>query len=253
MNEKMETYKLIFEHFKLMEHRYHTWMNYYSLFNGALLVAYCTILVSVGKIVEKSSYAMPMADNADGRVLFSLDCTYWEFLMLIAILGVIASICWFCSMQGHTVWLENWRNALKNVGYEFDWTIYVLETEENKFTKSNDILKQLTLYSTAKITTCFIKGIIAAWGVALVYACPLTDKGNNWLWSIILGLAVIVFIIIVFFCCKGKLKSDTNGFHVKKVSLSQQTAFPPTNEEWDPVWDIIIELIKHKLGEDASA
>lgn len=40
MNEHLERYKLIFEHFKLMELRYHTWMNYYSLFNGALLVLF---------------------------------------------------------------------------------------------------------------------------------------------------------------------------------------------------------------------
>ena len=32
--------------------RYHTWMNYYSLFNGALLLAYCTILVSTGQVIE---------------------------------------------------------------------------------------------------------------------------------------------------------------------------------------------------------
>lgn len=49
---RLKRYKLIFAHFNRMEQRYHTWMNYYSLFNGALLVAYCTILVSTGKIVE---------------------------------------------------------------------------------------------------------------------------------------------------------------------------------------------------------
>ena len=38
---RLEHYKLIFAHFNRMEQRYHTWMNYYSLFNGALLVAYC--------------------------------------------------------------------------------------------------------------------------------------------------------------------------------------------------------------------
>ena len=48
----MNEYKLIFEHFKSMESRYHTWMNYYSLFNGALLVAYCTILISTGEVIK---------------------------------------------------------------------------------------------------------------------------------------------------------------------------------------------------------
>lgn len=49
---RLKRYKLMFARFNWMEQRYHTWMNYYSLFNGALLVAYCTILVSTGKIVE---------------------------------------------------------------------------------------------------------------------------------------------------------------------------------------------------------
>jgi len=49
---KLEHYKLIFAHFSWIEQRYHIWMNYYSLFDGALLVAYCTILASTGKIVE---------------------------------------------------------------------------------------------------------------------------------------------------------------------------------------------------------
>ena len=43
---KLEHYKLIFAHFSWIEQRYHIWMNYYSLFDGALLVAYCTILAS---------------------------------------------------------------------------------------------------------------------------------------------------------------------------------------------------------------
>lgn len=30
--------------------RYHTWMNYYSLFNGALFVGYCTLLTATTKI-----------------------------------------------------------------------------------------------------------------------------------------------------------------------------------------------------------
>lgn len=43
---------IAYDQFKEMEKRYHTWMNYYSLFNGALLVAYCTILVSTGQVIE---------------------------------------------------------------------------------------------------------------------------------------------------------------------------------------------------------
>lgn len=231
MNEKTETYKLIFEHFKLMEHRYHTWMNYYSLFNGALLVAYCTILVSVGKIVEKSSYAMPMEDHADGRVLFSLDCTYWEFLMLIATLGVIASICWLRSMQGHTAWLENWRNALKNVGYEFDWTIYVdagkcLDVSDEK------LVNNLKLYSTAKITTVFIISVMLAWILAGIYAIINSFSINLDKKTITLGMsAICIFFICVsmYLLNSTKTKSDVSGFKFKRVSVVGEIPNPSNN------------------------
>lgn len=90
---RLEHYKLIFAHFNRMEHRYHTWMNYYSLFNGALLVAYCTILVSTGKIVEMEGNISNNELTNLGAKLFYLNCTYWDILTVIAILGVIASYC----------------------------------------------------------------------------------------------------------------------------------------------------------------
>lgn len=83
--ERYEQYKLIFEHYRNMEYRYHTWMNYYSLFNGALLVAYCGILVSAGKIVEVESHVSDTA-TALGSKIFYLDCTYWNILTLISVL-----------------------------------------------------------------------------------------------------------------------------------------------------------------------
>lgn len=43
----MKELDLIYAMFKNMEQSYHTWMNYHSLFNGALLVAYCTIITPV--------------------------------------------------------------------------------------------------------------------------------------------------------------------------------------------------------------
>ena len=113
---RLEHYKLIFAHFNRMEQRYHTWMNYYSLFNGALLVAYCTILVSTGKIVEVEGNISNNEFTNLGAKLFYLNCTYWDILAIIAILGVIASYCWYLSMIGHRSWLKNWREILKKEG-----------------------------------------------------------------------------------------------------------------------------------------
>ena len=156
MDNKREEYKLVFEHFKSMEQRYHTWMNYYSLFNGALLVAYCSILVSMGKISPK-----------DGG--YELNCTYWDFLVLIALLGLWASLCWLLSIKGHNSWLNSWRLALRSYGYEFDSHIYLREKDYDK--EGEDILHiNPPFYSTAKVTTSFIGGVIIAWFLALAYA-----------------------------------------------------------------------------------
>ena len=76
---RLKRYKLIFAHFNRMEQRYHTWMNYYSLFNGALLVAYCTILVSTGKIVEMEGNISNNEFTNLGAKLFYLNCTYSHF------------------------------------------------------------------------------------------------------------------------------------------------------------------------------
>ena len=96
--------QLIKEQFQSMEKRYHTWMNYYSLFNGALLVAYCTILVSTGNVIK---------EICGNKTCYELNCTYWRFLVLIAGLGIVASCCWYLSMIGHINWLSNWRIKLQ--------------------------------------------------------------------------------------------------------------------------------------------
>lgn len=74
-NGRSEGARFVEEQFQTMENRYHTWMNYYSLFNGALLVAYCTLIVSTGKIVEK---------QCDAKTVYELQCGYWGLLAVIA-------------------------------------------------------------------------------------------------------------------------------------------------------------------------
>lgn len=132
---RLKRYKLIFAHFNRMEQRYHTWMNYYSLFNGALLVAYCTILVSTGKIVEMEGNISNNGLTNLGAKLFYLNCTYWDILAIIAILGVIASYCWYLSMIGHRSWLKNWREILKKEGnMPFE---HILYAKTNKYPETS--------------------------------------------------------------------------------------------------------------------
>ena len=95
-----------------MENQYHTWMNYYSLFNGALLVAYCTILVSTGQVIEMGGGISSENGITGNARLFQLECTYWNILTLISFLGCIASYCWYLSAIGHYHWIGRWRKIL---------------------------------------------------------------------------------------------------------------------------------------------
>ena len=160
---RLKRYKLMFARFNWMEQRYHTWMNYYSLFNGALLVAYCTILVSTGKIVEVEGNISNNEFTNLGAKLFYLNCTYWDILTVIAILGVIASYCWYLSMIGHRSWLENWRKILEKEGnMPFEHILYA---------KTNNAQKHLIhFHSTYKITIGFIVFVLLAWILIVGYS-----------------------------------------------------------------------------------
>jgi len=76
IDKDLERYRTIHEHFKEIEKQYQTWMNYYSLFNGALLVAYCTILVSTGQVIEMGGGISTDNGLTGNAKIFQLECTY---------------------------------------------------------------------------------------------------------------------------------------------------------------------------------
>lgn len=162
-----ESYKLVFEHFKNMENRYHTWMNYYSLFNGALLVAYCSILVSTGRIMEVGGTIKEQVGDAELKVL-QLDCTYWAVLLLIALLGCTAAYFWYLSIVGHCRWLDNWRSALKKFNFPPDHTLYIQSEKVVYNCVGKPVLSRF--YSTTKVTKLFILFVLFAWLLICVYS-----------------------------------------------------------------------------------
>lgn len=159
--EKMKPKEdIAYDQFKEMEKRYHTWMNYYSLFNGALLVAYCTILVSTGQVIEMGG-AISTENGLIGNArLFQLECTYWNILALIALLGCFASYCWYLSAIGHYHWIEVWRKTIKgNKNYpELIFRNIRICDKRNK---------AIHFHSTFKITKFFILIVLYAW----LYVC----------------------------------------------------------------------------------
>ena len=154
--------KMPYNLYKDIENRYLQWINYYSLFNGALLVAYCTILVSTGQIIELGGRVSTDNSITGNARLFQLECTYWNILALISFLGCIASYCWYLSAIGHYHWIGNWRNKLIDQG------VYPTFNFNNE--------KRATHYhSTYKVTRKFIATILFAW----IFVCYSSIARDN--------------------------------------------------------------------------
>ena len=188
VNQKADRIQLIKEQFKSMEERYHTWMNYFSLFNGALLVAYCTIIVSTGKIVETQCNAV--------KTVYNLCCGYWGLLILITCLGVIASYCWYLSILGHNNWLNNWRRKLQK---EFPNPMKEISIDPllKKFEKGIKGKVLPGFYSTAEITKFFILSVLTAWNLVFIYA---VSKYNHWNFHecCIVTIAIVMTLLLYF-------------------------------------------------------
>ena len=200
--------EIAYDQFKDMEKRYHTWMNYYSLFNGALLVAYCTILVSTGQVIEMGGGISTDNGLTGNARLFQLECTYWNILALISFLGCIASYCWYLSAIGHYHWIERWRKNIKeNTNYP------ELTFKDVRICAKNNRAKHY--HSTFKITKFFIVIVLYAW----VYVCYSSlfdhDFGLNWndfLFTSSL-LATLIAIEYILHCIIG---SDLSDFKDRK-------------------------------------
>ena len=187
MTDMDDSNKLVYSLFKDAEDRYLKWMNYYSLFNGALLVAYYSIFQLIS---NASNYKEEIASHCT-ETSFS---NHWSLLALIAILGCIASYCWYLSAIGHYNWIGRWREALMQ------------EKNYPQLNFSNVKIcsccnKAAHYHSTYRVTVGFIWAVLTAW-IAVAY-CSIFDHEFNIGWDklfvivIVLGLIALEFIIHV--------------------------------------------------------
>lgn len=193
--DQYEHYRLVFEHFKNMENRYHTWMNYYSLFNGALLVAYCTVLVSTGKIVVTGGEIKEQIVDAELKIV-QLDCTYWEALILLTLLGCVAGYFWYLFLIGHCSWLNNWRVVLKSFGFQEDNILYIDEKKISYTCCGRPVLPHF--HSTAKLTKYFVACVLWIWIIVCIYSyLNYREYKMDWLFCFIVSL--FIWGILIFF------------------------------------------------------
>lgn len=93
-DKNLVAYEQAVKAYQFQVERYNTWMNYYSLFVGALFVSFYMIIC----------YSKDINTNIiDPKHL----------LIFIAALGIIASICWMASLIGNCAWMNNYIRIVK--------------------------------------------------------------------------------------------------------------------------------------------
>lgn len=129
--------------------RYHTWMNYYAIFNGALFVGFCTLLTATASIKYDETSKLIILSN-DNMILY----------IIICFLGIIASGSWLLSILGHEAWERNWMNIIKK--YETTDIYNLIRIEESDVIRKKG-KKYFKAFSTHKITLLFVCFIMVSW------------------------------------------------------------------------------------------
>lgn len=187
-------YEKAIDGYQFLVNRYHTWMNYYSIFTGAFFIALYTVW-----------------DKGD--TFQSACCEFLPFV--ITFLGWFASVCWLASLIGHRAWMGSWLRIVK------EWEITVLgandfiyrkvmlgrkEYAKDSFCGTKDLATGYI--STQKIMTGFVCAVILAWELMFCYL--LLDKKIDWnlLWAGLISFVIVLAIKQILRKCCCCLISD---------------------------------------------
>lgn len=184
----MNAYEKAIDAYRFQVGRYHTWMNFYSLFNGALLIA-----------------------------VYSLQCKTCEesnvLLFFLGVVGLIAGLCWLGSIIGNRYWMNSWLQIVKELEKKES------EKDEDKRNEGREEDKVLQIYntilfkdgqernflSTPVLTQVFITVVVLAWSAYIVYIAGLLDYG---VYAFIGVVAILIFSIILYWKSNSCIHSD---------------------------------------------
>lgn len=192
--------------------RYHTWMNYYALFNGALFVGFCTLLTAT-TIIKADSISQWNLEN---------DYTFLQFT--VCIIGLVSSCAWLASISGHEKWEKNWMNIIES--FETVPLYRLIISGKNDFslkkdyndhecydglTKYGKVLEkgdEFKAYSTHTITKIFVWSIIIGWFSCIAFIVGCIKNCCCACYCILISLFLL---ILLYFCARNKLYSNVEG------------------------------------------
>mgnify|MGYP001659685583 FL=1 len=192
--KKQIAYEKAIDAYQFHVQRYHTWVNYYAIFVGALFVAFYTIIAQTDFEIH---YYFMEASKIRSELLLPI---------IIVLLGWSTSIAWFASIVGHCAWMNSWIEIVKsNEEALFSNSFFVyrkvkLSNEQDAKAKkeygenwkndwetnNNKFLPQFI--STQKVTQYFVQIVIRAWIFAITFLG--TILGLGW-------FSLIIFFILL--------------------------------------------------------
>lgn len=180
MNYEKEYYECFQFYEKAIEGRnfhyqnYNSWVNLYSIFTGAIFIAFYTV-------IDKNNFL--------GNLI----------KMILPVIGFIASSCWQKSVQGFYDWMNSWikvvqeyEDKLNKISYPKVYHVYGAYLNRRKG------------LSTQKITMIFIKCLMIAWiGVYFFSAVSVFSSYFDITSDLkkIIKLATFAIVFLVGICC----------------------------------------------------
>ena len=187
--------------------QYVTFVNQYSIFTGALFVAFYTLL---GK--------------------------HFYFALFVAVLGLVTSVLWLCSVKGFYIWNQSWINIVKFYEERLNKDrkvpdscfVYGLFHED---TEKSCILTRAKRYSTQKLTMLFVYVVLLSWIMTIVWLivsrccpciCEMLKRECMCFTLIICAVCLLlVFIIWGVYSYVNKELYDNVDNHYKLTSRSK--------------------------------
>lgn len=194
-DKELVAYEQAVKAYQFQVTRYNTWMNYYALFVGALFVAFYMIICYSKSCSCASCYTCCSCN-------YQLPSTRF-LLILIAVLGIVASVCWMASLIGNCAWMNNYIKAVKKneatffgeeIGSGKSLVIYrrliknsSATTKDRRWKTCIDWIKEKLktclgfncrrkFISTQKITQWFVGSVLAAW--IYIFVCLLAKNSD---------------------------------------------------------------------------
>lgn len=180
MKKKEEmAYEKAIDGYQFLVNRYHTWMNYYSIFTGAFFIALYTMWDKGETVKYACCKCCKMAASAPDMFL----------LYLIIGLGWFSSVCWLASLIGHRTWMGSWLRIVRK------WEKSFFDSDDFVYRKIILGRNNLTTgyISTQKVTTGFVCAVILAW--QLIFCYLLFDQELNL--QLAIGGVISFFIVLI--------------------------------------------------------